>query len=102
MTNNRMEKMRKLAERLHESGTVDQITMRKINVLAEHSQLQGLSAEQIKELREREGISQGVLATILNMSSESIKKWEQGKSQPKGAALKLLTLIQRDGIQSVL
>ena len=97
-----MEKMRKLAERLHESGTVDQITMRKINVLAEHSQLQGLSAEQIKELREREGISQGVLATILNMSSESIKKWEQGKSQPKGAALKLLTLIQRDGIQSVL
>lgn len=76
--------------------------MRKINLLAEHSKVEGVSAEQIKALREREGISQGVLATILNMSSESVKKWEQGKSQPKGAALKLLSLIQRDGIQSVM
>lgn len=102
MTDNRMKKMQQLAERLHQSGTVDQITMRKINLLAEHSKVEGVSAEQIKALREREGISQGVLATILNMSSESVKKWEQGKSQPKGAALKLLSLIQRDGIQSVM
>lgn len=102
MTDHRIDKMQKMAQRFHKSGTVDKITMRTINMLATESKLEEMNAKQIIELRSREGISQGVLATILNMSSESVKKWEQGKTTPHGAALKLLSVIERGGIKAVL
>lgn len=61
-----------------------------------------MTAARIKQLRQREHISQGVLATVLNMSSESVQKWEQGKTKPKGAALRLLTLIDKKGLDVVM
>jgi putative transcriptional regulator len=97
MTDNRLDKMQRMAQRFHATGTVDKITMRTIDALAAQTK-----AEQIVQLRKREGISQGVLATILNMSSESVKKWEQGKSKPQGAALRLLAVIERGGIEAVI
>ncbi|MGL6006097.1 helix-turn-helix domain-containing protein [Aeromonas sobria] len=102
MSDPRLQKMQKMAQRLHETGTVDVLTMRKIDALAMQDQLEVMSASQIKELRAKQGISQGVLAVALNMSAESVKKWEQGKSQPHGAALRLLNLIDRNGIAAVL
>jgi putative transcriptional regulator len=45
---------------------------------------------------------QAVLATALNMSSESVQKWEQGKTKPHGAALRLLNIIKKKGIASVI
>lgn len=102
MMDKRLQKMHQMAERFHATGTVDQLTMRKIDALAMQDALDNYSADKIKEIRAREGISQGVLATILNMSSESVKKWEQGKSKPQGAALRLLSIIDRNGITAVI
>ncbi|MCJ8274149.1 MAG: helix-turn-helix domain-containing protein [Psychrosphaera sp.] len=102
MTDNRLEKMQRMAQRFHATGTVDKITMRTIDDLAAQTKAEEMNAQQIVQLRKREGISQGVLATILNMSSESVKKWEQGKSKPQGAALRLLAVIKRGGIEAVI
>lgn len=102
MTDKHLEKVQKMAERFSHNGSISQITLRKINALAENLEPEEMSAARIKQLRQREHISQGVLATLLNMSSESVQKWEQGKTKPQGAALRLLTLIEKKGINLVM
>lgn len=102
MTDLRLEKLQAMAQRFHSNGSVDKITMRKIDALTLNANLDDIGADKIQAIRKREGISQGVLATILNMSRESVQKWEQGKSKPQGAALRLLSLIDRNGIQAVI
>ena len=102
MTDLRLEQIQAMANRFNANGSVDQITMRKINALTVNSKLDDFGAEKIQSIRKKECISQSVLATILNMSSESVKKWEQGKSKPQGAALRLLSLIDRNGIKAVI
>lgn len=102
MTDLRLEKLQAMAQRFHSNGSVDKITMRKIDALTLNANLDDIGADKIQAIRKREGISQGVLATILNMSRESVQKWEKGKSKPQGAALRLLSLIDRYGIQAVI
>lgn len=102
MTDERLEKMQAMAKRFSSNGSVDQLTMRKIDALALDAKREEMTAARIKSLRKREHISQGVLATILNMSSESVQKWEQGKTKPQGAALRLLNVIDRKGIVAVI
>lgn len=51
-------------------------------------------ANRISSLRERLNLSQPVFAAALNVSSETIKKWEQGTREPDGAALRLLELAE--------
>lgn len=102
MTDDRLTRLQAMAQRFSANGSVDQITIRKINALALSSQLEEMSAEKIKQLRQRENISQAVLATLLNMSSESVQKWEQGKTRPQGAALRLLNIIDQKGLDAVM
>jgi len=102
MTDLRLEKMHEMTKRFYSNGSLEQMTMRQIEMLTLNHLDIVMGAEKIKAIRRREGISQGVLATILNMSSESVKKWEQGKTKPQGAALRLLSLIDRGGIQAVI
>ncbi|MFT4929641.1 MAG: putative transcriptional regulator, partial [Phenylobacterium sp.] len=42
------------------------------------------------------------LAKYLNMSPVSIQKWERGESKPTGAALKLLNIINSQGLSVVM
>ncbi len=101
MVDDRLERMHKMAKRLADNGAVDQLTMRKIDALALSAKQEEMTANKIKQIRLRENISQGVLATILNMSCESVQKWEQGKTKPQGAALRLLNVIDKKGIEWV-
>lgn len=102
MTDKRLEKMQAMAQRFNDNGSIDQLTMRKIDALALDAKREKMTAARIKSIRQREHISQAVLATILNMSSESVQKWEQGKTKPQGAAVRLLNLIDKKGIQAVI
>ena len=56
---------------------------------------------EITALREREGASRAAFARHLNVSVQVVERWESGDRQPKGASLKLLTLIARDGLAAV-
>ncbi|HHY0467046.1 TPA: helix-turn-helix domain-containing protein [Vibrio parahaemolyticus] len=102
MIDKRLEKMQAMAKRFNANGSVDQLTMRKIDTLALSAKQEQMTAAKIQQLRQREHISQAVLATVLNMSSESVQKWEQGKTKPQGAALRLLNLIDKKGIAAVI
>lgn len=53
------------------------------------------SARRVANLRDKLNLSQPVFAAALNVSSETVKKWEQGTREPDGAALRLLELVEK-------
>jgi putative transcriptional regulator len=53
-------------------------------------------------LRQKENISQAVFAAILNTSVSTIQKWELGDKKPSGPSLKLLSILERKGLEAVL
>jgi putative transcriptional regulator len=61
-----------------------------------------ISPIKIKQLREKEQVSQAVFAAILNISVSTFQKWELGDKKPSGPSLKLLNILERKGLQAVL
>jgi putative transcriptional regulator len=71
--------------------------------LAELEQLgipkaKNLSPKEIKRIRDKVRVSQGVFAALLNVNPSTVQKWEQGKVKPQSAALRLLNIIDAKGI----
>ncbi len=58
-----------------------------------------LEPQQIKALRESNHVSQPVFARYLNTSESTVEKWETGAKRPSGTALKLLSIVQKHGLQ---
>ncbi|MCU5771310.1 helix-turn-helix domain-containing protein [Erwiniaceae bacterium BAC15a-03b] len=56
-----------------------------------------MNGEEIRGMRDRLGITQSMLAVIMNMSVVSISKWERGEKKPNGAALRMLNTIEYKG-----
>ena len=56
------------------------------------------TAQTIRRLREQLHLSQAVFAAYLNASLSTIQKWENGEKKPSGAALRLLSVIERRGL----
>jgi putative transcriptional regulator len=54
---------------------------------------------QIKQLREKNHVSQPVFARYLNTSESTVEKWETGAKKPSGMALKLLGVVQKHGLE---
>ena len=59
--------------------------------VAESGRFQGA---RVARLRERLRVSQPVFAQVLNVSAETVKKWEQGTRVPDGAAVRLLEIAE--------
>lgn len=60
-----------------------------------------LAGDEIRAIREREHVSQPVFAAYLNVSRNLVSDWERGVKRPGGPALRLLSIIQRKGLQAV-
>lgn len=60
------------------------------------------SRTRIVALRRRLQLSQAVMASLLNTSVSTVRKWEQGDKQPSGPSLKLLDLLDRKGLEAML
>ncbi len=56
------------------------------------------TAQEIKSLRLKEHVSQAVFAKYLNISSSTVRQWEQGEKHPRGTSLKLLNLVADKGL----
>ncbi|XIF02727.1 helix-turn-helix domain-containing protein [Serratia marcescens] len=86
---------------LHRAGFVDDVTMRTFDMLCLRpvKQFGETVPAEIRALRERENVSQPVFALYLNVSKKAVQKWERGEAQPNSAAMKLLTLVERNGLQ---
>lgn len=89
------------ARDLHSIGVIDKITMREFDVLCA-PKVRNYSPSQIKTLRKRCQASQAVFAKCLNVTTSSLQKWESGAKKPSGAALKLIDLINRKGLEILL
>lgn len=89
------------ASDLHRLGFIDKRKMRKYDVLCLQP-VQDYDAKKIKALRERLHLSQAVLASVLNTSVSTVRKWEVGDKRPSGPSQKLLDIIERKGLDCVL
>jgi putative transcriptional regulator len=63
--------------------------------------VKSLSPDQIRHIRMREKASQAVFARYLNVTTSLVSQWERGEKRPRGASLKLLTLVERKGLDAV-
>jgi len=87
-------------EALHEIGAVNKQTMREFDAAC-LTPLQVMSPEEIRELRDRERLSQPVFARYMNVSKNLVSDWERGVKKPGGPALRLLAVVKKNGIQSI-
>jgi len=94
------ETLNEMATDLYEVGAMDKTTLRKFD-LKSLPPVPNYSAKQISSIRHKLGFSQAVFAAYLNVTDRAVKKWEQGESKPGGATLKLLSIIDRKGIEAV-
>lgn len=79
----------------------EKVTIDKLEAL-NIPELKALSGKEIKRLREKMNASQGVFARYLNVNPSTLQKWEQGTVSPQNTALKLLNLIGKHGVNTLL
>ena len=82
---------------LHKVGAINKTTM--LDFDARHLVPSEIAPAEIRQLREVNNVSQRVFARYLNTSESTVEKWETGAKKPSGAALKLLSIVQKHGLQ---
>ena len=85
---------------LHDAGVMGKQTMRKFDVMC-LTTVRPLSAKRIRGIRRRAGASQAVFARYLNVTAGLVSQWERGEKRPRGASLKLLVLVAKNGLEAV-
>lgn len=95
-----MAAIHEMMEGLHDAGSIDKRTMREFDEAC-LTPAPVLSPDEIKAIREAQHVSQPVFARYLNVSKNLVSDWERGAKKPGGPALRLLTIIQRNGLDAV-
>ena len=95
-----MAAVHEMMEGLHDAGSIDKRTMREFDEAC-LTRVEPMPPERIRALREREHLSQPVFALYLNVSKNLISDWERGVKKPGGPALRLLTVVEKSGIQAI-
>ncbi len=84
----------------YEVGVIDKKTMREFDASC-LTGVEKLSPGEVIALREREGVSQAVLARYLNVAVKLVGEWERGEKRPSGPSLKLLALVKAKGLDAI-
>jgi putative transcriptional regulator len=95
-----LEVVHESAKDFHEAGLMKETTMRELDALC-LTPVKELSATQIKRLRSKNKASQAVFAAFLNTSVSTVQKWESGDKKPNGPSMKLLNLVDKNGITAL-
>ncbi len=82
-------------------ATAEKITMRILGESA-RAKPEPLGPDEVRSLRERAHMSQAVFARVLNVTPGYIAQIERGAKRATGAALAMLHVIRRKGIEAVL
>jgi len=77
------------------SGTKVSFTKKELNSLGVTIPEVHVTGSQIQSIRKQMNLSQSVFAQLLNVSSSSIRQWEQEKRRPSGSTKVLLELLER-------
>ena len=87
---------------LHELGIIDSTKMAQIKELHGASSIPQYDESSVKSIRARLQMCQSALASLMNISSATVKAWELGTKKPSGVCNKLLNLLDRKGIAALL
>jgi putative transcriptional regulator len=85
---------------LHKIGLMPAKTMRDFDAIC-LTPVKELSPKDIAKVRKQAGVSQAVFASYLNVTVGLVSKWERGEKHPQGPSLKLLTLVQKKGLEAI-
>ena len=98
--------MLETAKDMRSTGILDEtaynkITMRHLGA-KDKAEVEPLTGEDIRAIREQAHMSQAVFAHYLNLTVGYVSQLERGSKRPTGAALALLNVIRRKGIGVIL
>ena len=86
------------ARDLHTAGFIDKRSMQQYDALCLEP-VPNYSSAKIRALRTRHKLSQAVFASVLNTSLSTVRQWEIGDKHPSGPSLKLLSLLDKKGLE---
>ncbi len=94
-----------IAHSLHKVGAMSDAELQKttLKMLGRNAlpRIEKMTPAEIVKVRKRAGVSQGVLAAVMNVAVTTVSQWERGQRRPTGAALKLLHVVKRNGIEAL-
>lgn len=94
------------AKGMHKVGILDDTAYEKITKRHLDKEkllkMQPMTSEEIRQIREREHLSQAVFANYLNLTAGYISQLERGMRRPSGAVLALLNVIRHKGVNAIL
>jgi putative transcriptional regulator len=97
-----LDEMMEMAQALQGHELISKQDMAKMKLICQRPP--EYTAEKVAAIRVGKAkVSQSVLASILNVSVSAVQKWESPSSgkHPSGAAAKLLQLIDKKGLKSI-
>ena len=97
---NAMAAIHETASDLYAVGGMDRMIMRKFDALC-LTKIAEMTPKKIRSLRTREKASQAVFAAYLNVTPSLVSKWERGEKHPQGPSLKLLSLVEKKGLEII-
>ena len=83
---------------MERAGTIDKATMHDFDETC-LAITPAIAPAAIKQLREANKVSQPVFARYLNTSESTVEKWESGAKRPSPPLRKLLSVVQKHGLQ---
>ena len=93
------------ANDMRRTGIIDEAAHEKITLRHLGSRTdtaaEPLTGDEIRSLRERAHLSQAVFAHYINLTAGYVSQLERGTKRPTGAALVLLNVIRRKGIDAI-
>lgn len=92
------ESIHQSAQALHAVGAMSKTTLRGFDEAC-LSVPSVFEPQDIKKLREQHRVSQPIFARYLNTTESTVQKWEAGAKRPSGMALKLLSVVQKHGLE---
>jgi len=58
--------------------------------------IEAFTASEIKDIRQKAGLTQSLFARYLGVSLKTVEAWESGRNQPNGTACRMLFLTKKD------
>ncbi len=96
-----LETVHESAKGLHRAGLIDAHKMREFDALC-LPPVPTYTPANIKSIRAKHKLSQAVMAAALNASISTVRQWEIGHKKPSGPAAKLLSVLDRKGLDALI
>ncbi len=96
-----LETVHTTAAGFHAAGLIDVRQMREFDALC-LPPVPTYTPANIRSIRARHNLSQAVMAAALNASLSTVRQWEIGHKKPSGPAAKLLSVLDRKGLDALI